>query len=95
MAVLLGVTQTELENGYYMVDLPAIIESKRKSVAVNRFLDIYALLATNNRALEDAHSKAFIEGISKEMGVRESERFDRGKFDELRALTQMGANIAR
>jgi hypothetical protein len=92
---LLGVTQKELENGYYMVDLPAIIESKRKNIAVNRFLDIYTLLATNHRALENEESQAFIRGISREMGVKESETFDRSKFEELRALTGMGANLAR
>ena len=92
---MLGVTQTELENGYYMVDLPAVIESKRKNIAVNRFYDIYTLLATNQRALENTESQSFIRAISKEMGVKESENFDRGKFEELRALTGMGANLAR
>ena len=92
---MLGVTQTELENGYYMVDLPAVIESKRKNIAVNRFYDIYTLLATNQRALENTESQSFIRAISKEMGVKESDSFDRSKFEELRALTGMGANLAR
>jgi hypothetical protein len=78
-----------------MVDLPAIIESKRKSISVNRFLDIYTLLATNNRVLDDAQSKSFIQGVSKDMGVKEPENFDRDKFEELRALTGMGGNLAR
>jgi hypothetical protein len=95
VAVLLGVTQTELENGYYMVDLPAIIESKRKNIAVNRFYDIYTLLATNHRALESEESTSFIRGISKEIGVKEPDNFDRSKFEELRALTGMGGNLAR
>jgi hypothetical protein len=95
VSVLLGVTQTELELGYYMVDLPEIIESKRKSIAFNRFLDVSALLATNNRTLEDAEFKKFMRVISQGIDVKEPDKFDRAKFEELRALTAMGGNLAR
>jgi hypothetical protein len=78
-----------------MVDIPTVIKSKRKNIAVNRFYDIYTLLATNNRALEDAESKSFIRGITNELGVKEPDKFDRDKFEELRMLTNMGGNLAR
>jgi uncharacterized NAD-dependent epimerase/dehydratase family protein len=79
---LLGVSQVELENGYYFVDLPAVIESKRKHIAVDKFNAILALIATNNRGMEEEEYKRYINDLNKEIGVKTQSKFDRSKFDE-------------
>jgi hypothetical protein len=53
------------------------------------------ILATNNRGMEDADYKSYINGINKSLGVKADQKFDREKFEELRALTGMGGNRAR
>jgi hypothetical protein len=78
-----------LENGYFMVDLPALLKAKRKHDAVNRLSDVHMILSTNNRSLEEADSKAFMRGLTKELGVKEEQKFSREKFDELRRFTEM------
>ena len=88
-------TQTELENGYYMVDLPALLDAKRKHDAVNRLSDILTLLSANNRGMEDAEYKKFIADLNKEIGIKTASKFDRSKFEELRAMTDFGGNLAR
>lgn len=95
VSVLLGVPQTVLETGYYMVDLPKIIEAKHKQVVGNRLNNIMMLTATNGRSIEESDYKAYINGLNKSLGVKAEEKFNRDKFEELRAMTNMGANLAR
>lgn len=83
-AVALGVSQTALEDGYYMVDLPALLNAKRKQDSLNRLSDVYMLIATNNRSVEEDDYKSFIRGLNKEIGVKPEEKFNREKFEELR-----------
>lgn len=78
-----------------MVDLPKIIEAVRKRDIANRLGDIYMIVATNNRSIEEADYKSYISGLNKSLGVKAEQKFDRAKFEELRALTSMGANKAR
>ena len=95
VAVILNVPQTVLETSYYMVDLPKIIESVRKRDIVKRLGDLQMILATNNRGMEEADYKSYITGLNKSLGIKAEQKFDRAKFEELRALTGMGANRAR
>ena len=88
-------TQTALEDGYYMVDLPVLLKAKRKHDAFNRLNDIFMLTATNNRSMEEAEYKKYVAGLNKEIGVKQSNKFDRSKFEELRAMTNMGGNKSR
>jgi hypothetical protein len=53
------------------------------------------IIATNNRAIEEADYKSYISGLNKSLGIKAEQKFDRDKFEELRALTSMGANRAR
>jgi hypothetical protein len=92
---LLNVPQTVLETSYYFVDIPKIIEAARKRDIANRLADINMIVATNNKSLEDADYKAYISGLSKILGIKADQKFDREKFEELRALTSMGGNRAR
>jgi hypothetical protein len=86
--VALGVTQTDLENGYYMVDIPTVLEAKRKRDALDRLNDVYLGLATNNRGLEEADYKAFIRRLNKDVGIKEEKGFNRDKFEELRMFAK-------
>jgi hypothetical protein len=70
-----------------MVDLPALLKAKRKHDAANLLNEMLTALATNNRAMEDAEQKKYIAGLNKEMGIKQSNKFDRAKFEELRAMT--------
>lgn len=87
-SVAMGVTQTDLENGYYMVDLPRVLESKRKHDALARLNDVYLILATNNRGIEEADYKAFIRRLNKDVGVKDEQGFNRDKFEELRMFAK-------
>jgi hypothetical protein len=92
---LLNVPQTVLETSYYFVDIPKIIEAARKRDIANRLADIYTIIATNNRSIEEADYKTYIGGLNKSLGIKTEQKFDRDKFEELRALTNMGGNRAR
>jgi len=78
-----------------MVDIPKIVEAVRKRDIANRLADIYMIIATNNRAIEEADYKTYISGLNKSLGIKAEQKFDRDKFEELRALTSMGGNRAR
>jgi hypothetical protein len=88
VAIILDVSQTELENGYYMADLPALLSAKRKHDAANRLGDIFMLIATNSRSVEEADYKTYIRGLNKEVGVKEEQGFNRDKFEELRMFAK-------
>ncbi|MFZ7945659.1 hypothetical protein [Neobacillus sp. 19] len=78
-----------------MVDLPALLDTKRKHDALNRLNEVSTLIATGNRAMDDAEYKKFIDVLSKETGVKAPEKFDRAKFEQLRAMANMGGNKSR
>jgi hypothetical protein len=44
--------------------------------------------------MDDAEYKKFISGLNKEVGIKAENKFDRDKFEQLRAMTEMGGNIA-
>lgn len=85
---MLGVSQVELETGYYMVDLAELMRQKRKHNAIAQFEEAYLLLATNNRGLEEADAKKYMQNISRATGVKQEAKFNRQKMEELRAFTQ-------
>jgi len=78
-----------------MVDLPALLKAKRKQDALDRMNDVLTLLATGNKSMDEAEYKKFIAGLNKELGVKQPNKFDRSKFEELRAMTGLGGNKAR
>ncbi|WP_427036648.1 hypothetical protein [Cytobacillus pseudoceanisediminis] len=77
-----------METGYYMVDLAELMKQKRRYNALERMEDAYMVLATNNRGLDDAESKKYMQNISRATGVKQETKFNRQKFEELRAFTQ-------
>lgn len=92
---MLGVTQVELENGYYMVDLAELMKQKRKHNAIHRLEDAFLLLSTNNRAMEEAEAKKYMRQMTEAVGIKKSEKFDRSAMEQLRAFTNMGGNKAK
>jgi hypothetical protein len=78
-----------------MVDLSKLLEVKRKQNASRRLNDLLMTVATNNRAMDDAEYKKFIGGLNKELGIKAENKFNRDKFEQLRAMTEMGGNRAR
>jgi hypothetical protein len=85
--VVLGVSQTVLESEFYMVDLAKLLEAKRKHNAAGRLSDVITTIATNNRGMDDAEYKQFISGLNKELGIKPETKFNRDKFEQLRAMT--------
>jgi hypothetical protein len=86
-AVLLDKTQIEIETGYYMIDLVKVIEAKRKVEAAEKLEHMRMILSTNNRGVEDAEYKALISEFTKRIGVKTETKFNRDKFEQLRALS--------
>lgn len=85
--MLLDKTQIEIETGYYMVDLVQIIETKRKIEAAEKLEHMRITLGTNNRGVEDAEYKALISDLTKRVGVKAETKFNRDKFEQLRAMS--------
>ncbi|MCU9614075.1 hypothetical protein OEV98_10940 [Caldibacillus lycopersici] len=91
-ARVLGVTQKEIENEYYMVDLPDILKVKTKEQAARLFEQIMIRLATNQRFMPDDEYKQFVASIMPNENKAVENQFNREKFEELRMLTNMGVN---
>jgi hypothetical protein len=70
-----------------MVDLANLLEAKRKLSASGRLNEVLLALATNNRGMDDAEYKKFIGGLNKELGIKPENKFNRDKFEQLRAMT--------
>lgn len=74
-----------------MVDIPILLEEKAKRHNQDLLEKVLVQLATNNRALEEEAQKQFMANITpKENKVNET--FSREKMEELRLMTNMGAN---
>ncbi|MCP6683005.1 hypothetical protein [Bacillus nakamurai] len=69
-----------------MVDIPKFVRTKTKQGAVRRIEDIRIMLATNNRSSEDEEYKALMNALIRTAGLRPEVKFDREKFEQLRAL---------
>lgn len=85
-------SQKVIENEFYMVDLPNLLENKAKEKNNKVYEQILILLATNNRSLNEDDHKEFMENITKHIEVKNDDQFDREKFEHLRFLTNSGAN---
>lgn len=78
-----------------MADLPKLLEEKAKEKHEKLLEKVLIQLATNQRSLEEGEFKKFMGQISKALNQNQTNAFDRDKMEELRMLTQMGANRAR
>ncbi|MGK9388833.1 hypothetical protein [Bacillus sp. RK1064] len=81
---MLGVTQRQIENDYYMVDIPKILRSKTKASAIDRLSMISLLVGSEGRAMEDREYQRLVKDLRKQAGYVDREEFDREKFEQLR-----------
>ncbi|THE09950.1 hypothetical protein E1I69_20500 [Bacillus timonensis] len=88
----LGVSQKALENEYYMVDLPAILEDKAKEKNTGLLEQIMVRLATNSRYMPDDEYQKLMNQVFPKDAIPTENQFSREKFEELRMLTNMGVN---
>lgn len=84
---ILGVSQVSLENDFYMVDLPELIQLKFKKEQAEKLTQLQILIASNNRSIEEKDYKLFINSmIPKDVKkVEDNLTFDRNKFEQLRS----------
>jgi hypothetical protein len=75
-----------------MADIPRLLEEKNKEKHRAVLEQIFIRLATNSRALEESEFKRFIESVTSHSDVNQLDHFDRDKFEELRFMTNQGAN---
>ncbi|WP_254704131.1 hypothetical protein [Bacillus thuringiensis] len=85
MAGVIGVTQKQLEDEFYMVDIVRMGEIKRKQDALSK-LELINIV--NFKTLEDADRRDMVRRYMREAEIKPKEaKFDRDKFEELRTLT--------
>lgn len=84
VAITLGVSQTAVETEYYMIDLPALMEKKRKKDAIDRLNQV---ILYNSSGMDKNDFKRFVNDLMKQAGVdKEEQKFNRAKFEQLRAM---------
>ncbi|MGI1828793.1 hypothetical protein ACRPLG_02870 [Bacillus safensis] len=81
---MLGVTQRQIENDYYMVDIPKILRSQTKANAIDRLSMISLLVGSEGRAMDDLEYQRLVKDLRKQAGYVDREEFDREKFEQLR-----------
>lgn len=81
---MLGVTQRQIEDDYYMVDIPKILRAKTKANAIDRLSMISLLVGSEGRAMDDREYQRFVKDLRKQAGYVDREEFDREKFEQLR-----------
>lgn len=85
MAGLIGVTQREIENDYYMIDLARMAEIRRKQQALQK---LELLQIVHARQLERKDYEDLVRRYTNEAEIkREEPKFNRSKFEELRAIS--------
>jgi hypothetical protein len=89
------VTQKAIESEYCLIDLPDYIAKKGKTKAEEQLKQLMLLQASNQRVMEEEAYSGFVKGLKQNAEIKESDKFDRDKFEELRMLTNLGANKAR
>jgi hypothetical protein len=84
MATLVGATQKQVDNEYYMLDLVTIATNTRKQKGLQK---LELLNIVNSEHLEKSEYKELVERFVREAGIEEQQqKFSRDKFEELRAL---------
>ncbi|MED2788231.1 hypothetical protein P4261_28415 [Bacillus thuringiensis] len=81
----MGVTQRQIEEDYYLIDLAYYAEKARNRKAAHK-LDL--LTIANSKSLEHKDYRDLIRNWTREAGIKpKREKFNRSKFEELRALS--------
>lgn len=81
----MGVTQRQIEEDYYLIDLAMYAEKSRNQKAAKK-LDL--LTIANSKNLEQEDYRNLVRNWTREAGIKpKREKFNRSKFEELRALS--------
>lgn len=83
----MGVSQVSIENDYYMVDLPELIQMKYRKEQTDKLSQLQILIAANNRSIEEKEYKEFIQSIIPSDLKNPADNmlvFNRDKFEQLR-----------
>ncbi|MEK4697774.1 hypothetical protein MKX31_27995 [Bacillus sp. FSL M8-0063] len=81
----MGVTQRQIEEDYYLIDLAIYAEKSRNQKAAKK-LDL--LTIANSKNLEQEDYRNLVRNWTREAGIKpRREKFNRSKFEELRALS--------
>ncbi|WP_431819267.1 hypothetical protein LWL40_27485 (plasmid) [Bacillus thuringiensis] len=84
MAGVIGVTYHQIMHEFYWVDLPRLGEIKRKQQAI---MKLEALNIIRSKDLEEKDYKEMVRRYMREAEIKEkTQKFNRDKFEELRAL---------
>ncbi|MFE8697983.1 hypothetical protein ACFYKT_16700 [Cytobacillus sp. FJAT-53684] len=69
-----------------------MLEEKAKEKNEKILEQIMIHLATNNRSLQEEDYKELMNSLTQSLDKKTNETFNREKFEELRLMTNMGAN---
>lgn len=84
MTGVVGATQKQIENEYYMVDLARIAQTQRKYEGMRKLEQLNII---NSSRLEQRDYKELVNRFMREAGHKKDTKFSRSKMEELRALT--------
>jgi hypothetical protein len=84
-AVTLGVSQQAMENEYYFIDLPQVMEAHRREKAQHAIL---SLQIASSPYMEKDDYKAFFDGLREEAGRsdEDDDTFDEEGLDKVRMM---------
>ncbi|MCW1241937.1 hypothetical protein [Bacillus pretiosus] len=81
----MGVTQRQIEEDYYLIDLAMYAEKSRNQKAAKK-LDLLTIV--NSKHLEQEDYRNLIRNWTREAGIKpRRQKFSRSKFEELRAIS--------
>ncbi|PKH09864.1 hypothetical protein [Planomicrobium sp. MB-3u-38] len=76
----------DIENNFYMVDIPVLIEKKRTEQNLEKITLLNLMMASNNRTMEDKEYRSFIKPFLPKGSTADMNKFDRGKVEQLRSM---------
>ncbi len=78
-----------------MVDIPKFLEDIAKEKKERVLEQILILLATNQRSMDQKEFEKFLKKLTDGVSGQDITTFNRDKMEELRMLTNLGANKSR
>lgn len=75
-----------------MVDIPDLLEKKRKEEKAEYHMQLLLQIAANSRALKDEGYDEFVRNLTKDFEKETTNKLDRQALETLRLMTKQGAN---
>lgn len=83
VALTLGVSQKTLEEEFYMIDIPVLLEKKQKNDALEQLNQLVLYNASN---MQPEDFKRFTNDLAKQAGIQQEQKFDRERIEQLRSM---------